>query len=296
MTQESEATTSDRPAIWSAYFRIGAAVLVGASLVLGIYFFVIKDNPKGGNADAAQGLCACPNCGLTIHRPARMDCEEINCPNCGGGMEGAAVLAAAERGRRTTPMPRAAPRMQNRQVAGIRPGAGWTAPTRLPPMGGTGICICPACGRRITRQTGASCSQLRCPSCATAMTNAVFIGSTPASPKATEPREVMPVAMQTPGACPQPIYPQAAASVAPCTPQAPGCISYSNTVTGIISKNCLRCHGGPIRMLTNYHQVKAYVDNGLLMMMVQPGGPMSRFLSSAEAHQIISWIRAGAPP
>jgi len=90
------------------------------------------------------------------------------------------------------------------------------------------------------------------------------------------------------------------AATAPCPGPSSGVpgnqnITFTNTISGIITTNCQRCHGGPIRTLNNYHQVKSYVDNGLLMMMVQPGGPMSRFLSAAEAHQIITWINNGAP-
>jgi mono/diheme cytochrome c family protein len=73
-------------------------------------------------------------------------------------------------------------------------------------------------------------------------------------------------------------------------------ITYSNTVAQIVQSNCLRCHGGAIRNLSTYDNLKAYADNGLLMMMIQPGGPMSRFLSADDAHKIISWVKAGSPP
>ena len=39
----------------------------------------------------------------------------------------------------------------------------------------------------------------------------------------------------------------------------------------------------------------SYGQNGLLMMMIQPGGPMSHFLAPAEAQTIIDWVEAGEP-
>ncbi len=71
-------------------------------------------------------------------------------------------------------------------------------------------------------------------------------------------------------------------------------VTYTNTISGIVEINCLRCHGGPLRNLTNYKNVKAYADSGLLKLMVQQGGPMNRF-SGKDSQTIIDWIKAGAP-
>jgi hypothetical protein len=71
--------------------------------------------------------------------------------------------------------------------------------------------------------------------------------------------------------------------------------SYDATVAPIVSKNCLRCHGGPMRNLSTYQNLKQYAASGLLAMMIQPGGPMSHFLTPAEAQVITDWIAAGEP-
>ncbi len=82
---------------------------------------------------------------------------------------------------------------------------------------------------------------------------------------------------------------------APAYPPAPAGPSYDAAVSEIVARNCLRCHGGALRNLATYTNLRAYAANGLLMMMIQPGGPMSHFLAPAEAQQIINWVQAGEP-
>ena len=185
-----------------------------------------------------------------------------------------------------------------------------------------GVCICPYCGSRLTRLPGAFCSQIRCPNCGTTMTNAIFVGQ---GQRAQPQPEARLAAMQGGGGgafCQQgagggtgagpPCQQQGAAptsgappnpSMAPAASPAPTSANqtallgptYTNAVQGIIGRNCARCHAGPLRNLGTYQNVKAYADSGLLQMMVQPGGPMSRFVSAYEADQIVAWIKAGAP-
>lgn len=73
-----------------------------------------------------------------------------------------------------------------------------------------------------------------------------------------------------------------------------GQITYGNTIKGVLSKDCQRCHSGPFRNLTTYKNVKMYVDNGLLKTLVLPGGPMHRF-AGPDTRLIIAWINGGAP-
>ena len=73
-----------------------------------------------------------------------------------------------------------------------------------------------------------------------------------------------------------------------------GQITYGNTIKQILAKDCLRCHAGQFRNLTNYKNVKMYVDNGLLKTLVRVGGAMHRF-AGPDSRQIIMWINNGAP-
>ncbi len=84
-------------------------------------------------------------------------------------------------------------------------------------------------------------------------------------------------------------------SVQATTPVAPT-VTYSDSVRPILVKDCYRCHNGPMRNMATYDAVKGYADNGLLLMMTQPGGPMSRFLSASEYHTLTSWVKNGSPP
>lgn len=276
-----------RAGVATAYMKLIIAALVGAALVFGIYFFVIKGNTTDAGLNPAAVLCTCPNCGMTVNKPRKLDCEEVNCPHCGNAMSEAAVLAAArqraftperrERPERVWPPP-AAEQQRVRAAPQFTPAA-------LPAMGSTGTCVCPNCGRNIARHPGTTCRHNRCPHCQIPLTNAIFVGPVG-----------NPVGVQGPQLAATPPYRVAAPYLAQAAAgTTTGGMTYSNSIQGIITVNCQRCHSGPIRTLNNYSQVKAYVDNGLLMMMVQPGGPMSRFLSASEANQIIDWIKSGAP-
>jgi len=272
---------------------------------------------------------------MTIPKPAGLDCEEVNCPNCGHAMNSAAVLAAV------TGNPGGAPlggtMTQNQQETFVEQGILAQKPMAqqylgtLPPQGGIAQapypgamaqqpaafalappvheeskCVCPTCGKTVDHQPGVLCSSMQCPNCLSVMTNSIPIG------RQQDMRLIgmggtlnsTPVAPPSPGAavgavpCPG----TAVGAAPPCaaltkvvqtsTPS----LTYTGTVQGIIQRNCLRCHSGPIRTLTTYDQVKAYADNGLLTMMTQPGGPMSKFLTSSESHQISAWVDAGSPP
>nr|WCC90949.1 magnetosome protein Mad1 [Desulfobacteraceae bacterium] len=74
----------------------------------------------------------------------------------------------------------------------------------------------------------------------------------------------------------------------------PDQITYTNTIKFIIAKDCLQCHSGQFRNLTTYSNVKFYVDNGLLKLLVKPGGPMHRF-AGPDTHYILAWIKNKAP-
>lgn len=73
-----------------------------------------------------------------------------------------------------------------------------------------------------------------------------------------------------------------------------GQITYSNRIKDILAADCLRCHSDPFRNLTTYENVRMYVDNGLLELLTQRGGPMHRF-AGPDSREIIAWIRSGAP-
>ncbi len=69
---------------------------------------------------------------------------------------------------------------------------------------------------------------------------------------------------------------------------------YENTIKGVIASDCARCHSGPVRNLTDYDSLKVYAENGMLMAMVSPGGPMNRF-AGGDAQAIVDWLKHGAP-
>jgi hypothetical protein len=71
-------------------------------------------------------------------------------------------------------------------------------------------------------------------------------------------------------------------------------VTYENTIKFILDKDCLRCHSGPFRNLTTYENLKVYVDNGLLQILVQRGGPMHRF-AGPDSRKILGWVKDGAP-
>lgn len=389
-------------AIVAAYFKLGLAAVFGLLLVLGVYFLVTRE-PSNNNIAQTVAVCRCPSCGMTVQKPAGMDCEEVNCPHCGSPMRGAAILAAqtpaqqplnqnqretlAEQGI-VTPGPLNQNQRETLAEQGINPGANGQLPGAngaLVALGQpnlvTNTCICPNCGHVHQSYPGIACGQMRCPVCGTAMASAIYVGSGAQVRNGLAPQFRQPIQQfqqpiqqqfqqfqqpmqqqfqqpvqqqfqqfqqpiqqpmqqfqqpmqqfQQPVLQAQPLQPlqvpgfQAqgiiqAAAPGPC-PGGPGglcpgavqnpaptvpapsagyaspanSITYSRHIQEVVASNCLRCHGGPLRNLSTYQNLKAYVDNGLLMMMVQPGGPMSRFLTADQAHLIILWIQSGAQP
>nr|ASQ41200.1 magnetosome protein Mad1 [Candidatus Magnetananas rongchenensis] len=71
-------------------------------------------------------------------------------------------------------------------------------------------------------------------------------------------------------------------------------ITYNNTIKYVVAKDCLQCHSSQFRNLTTYKNVKMYVDNGLLEMLVDRGGAMHRF-AGPDYTLFLSWIKNGAP-
>jgi hypothetical protein len=69
-------------------------------------------------------------------------------------------------------------------------------------------------------------------------------------------------------------------------------IYYDPTIRDIIQADCAGCHGGTVRNLTDYDNLYAYVQSGMLEAMVQ--GPMGQFAGS-DASIILDWAAAGAP-
>jgi hypothetical protein len=208
--------------------------------------------------------CICPNCGTMVERGNGISCANIQCPACRSTMTNAIVVGTSRFGVE----PQEPLLIGMRGGANLHPGAGFGA------------------------------SQ---PSNFSAGSNPLSNTPCPQAPAAPCPNPTHQHTMQAPiqnnSVGPSP------AVGSPSLQQPDGFnysntqpITYSNTVAQIVQANCLRCHGGPIRNLSTYDNLKGYADNGLLMMMVQPGGPMSRFLSADEAQKIISWVKAGSPP
>jgi hypothetical protein len=85
-------------------------------------------------------------------------------------------------------------------------------------------------------------------------------------------------------------------------------VTYSATVTGILSPHCYSCHntanagavGGGIS-LDSYTKLLPYVTNGKLMGSINHAGgysPMPKSatkLSSCDIQKIQAWVTAGAP-
>jgi hypothetical protein len=310
-----------QPGLLNAYIKLGVTILIGTIVVVLVYLLTINNNANNPNGNKIPSFCICPNCGLTIPKTTGLDCEEVNCPNCGHLMSKSIMLAA-----NNTPAPqnRLQPLTQNRRETLAERGVITPGPLNqnqretlleqgalphrisppintIPPVSpvvqqnvlSTKSCVCPRCGTRSMGYPGISCANTNCPVCRSPMTNAIVVGGgQPGNNVSSKP-----VLAGLPAPCPQArggMHHHIGTNHIQ-TNNNPTGYSYSNTIKDIIQKNCLRCHGGPIRNLSTYTHVKAYVDNGLLMMMIQPGGPMSRFLSADESHQIASWIKAGAP-
>ena len=210
------------------------------------------------------GVCICPYCGSRLTRLPGAFCSQIRCPNCGTTMTNAIFVG---QGQKAQPQPEA--RLAATQGGGAGGGAGTGGGAFCPQGGGVGTgggAFCPQGGGAGagTGGPGPPCQQQ---------------GAAPATGAPPNPS-------MAPAATPAPTSANQTTMLGP---------TYTNTVQGIIDRNCARCHGGPLRNLGTYQNVKAYADSGLLQMMVQPGGPMSRFVSAYEADQIVAWIKTGAP-
>ncbi len=283
--------------VLGVYLKRGVAVIIGVALAVGFYMIVIRDQPAAQGVQMATAICRCPVCGLMIEKSAGLDCEELNCPNCGNRMGSAAMLAAAggaQPGAGVVP-----PQTQNqRETRAERGGARFVgAPLQAPPPEGA-VCVCPNCGKQIKRQPGIDCSMVVCPNCHSHMTNPIYVGTAPPAPQTGEVRLAGGVTGGRGIApCPGPHGQQLQGGVAINAPTSVvPANTYSDSIRPILEKNCYRCHSGPMRNLTTYNNVKSYADNGLLPMMTQPGGPMSRFLSASEYHAIDNWVKNGSPP
>jgi hypothetical protein len=185
-------------------------------------------------------------------------------------------------------------------AAAARPAAGidnaWNPGLAFTPQrpGASALCVCPSCGTRIPNDGHLYCPAVPCPRCSRAMMPGVAVGTGQPSAPAASPPTAASTAVPSPTAA----IPAGQASsqggqgtlVAAATPP-----SYTTSVAPIVQRNCLRCHGGPLRNLASYDNLKTYATGGLLMMMIQPGGPMSHFLTPGEAQTIIDWVQAGEP-
>ncbi|TAL69729.1 MAG: hypothetical protein EPN82_03675 [Bacteroidetes bacterium] len=83
------------------------------------------------------------------------------------------------------------------------------------------------------------------------------------------------------------------------TPPTPGgCdttnITFSSTVQQIVSTKC-NCHGVSAPNFAVYNNLKAAVNNGKLLLYIQPGQHVSYALDTCEVKQITAWINKGAP-
>jgi len=288
-----------------------------------------------GEGRGGVSACVCPACGTVAAKPAGRECEEVACPRCRADMKagyyfaGAAPVVNQQRASLPPPvdalapvaplMPLAVPRfggMSSPRADAVAPfpmldatqrGAAVTPPTwtvNFVPQrpGAATVCVCPGCGTRVPNDGHLYCPGLRCPACGRAMMAGVRVGAAQPRPAPGPGAAVADPAARgelvaTPGAIPPCgrsfARPQAAV---PSTVAAPiNAPAYSGTVSEIVARNCLRCHGGALRNLSTYQNLRSYGQSGLLMMMIQPGGPMSHFLAPAEAQQLIDWVEAGEP-
>ncbi|MBF0492792.1 MAG: hypothetical protein HQM15_08430 [Deltaproteobacteria bacterium] len=157
-------------------------------------------------------------------------------------------------------------------------------------------CICPYDETVLTHPGVQSCGQIKCPACKRLMHRALYVGSPRTDRNGSigiqAPQVVKPAAFGGPAA--DPPGPTVVAPTASPSAQAPvEAVTYTNTISGTIEVNCSRCHDGPLRNLMTYEKVKTYVDNGLLVLLVRPGGSMNRF-AEKDAQVIIDWAKNGA--
>ncbi|HEY3359028.1 MAG TPA: hypothetical protein VGQ83_37605 [Polyangia bacterium] len=276
-------------------------------------------------ADGRPALvaCVCPTCGAVQSRPAGGDCEELRCPRCRTDLKtgfyfmsagpGAAPAAAAPPpiawAPAPAPTPAQPPALEPRERPELAPPAAGafgapfgTAPAMPAPLpirpvnfipqrpGASSACACAACGTRVPNDGHLYCPGLKCPACGRAMMAGVRVGAAP--PAAAAP---------APGAAAAARGELVAAQTAPCVRPAAAVTgarmlpTYGDPVGDIVQRNCLRCHGSSLRNLSTYQNLRSYASSGLLLMMIQPGGPMSHFLSPAEAQQLMDWVTAGQP-
>jgi hypothetical protein len=144
-------------------------------------------------------------------------------------------------------------------------------------------CICPYDETIVTNPGTQSCGQIKCPACGHLMVRALYVGTKDKAKAAPLP------VVQPPDAIVQSI--PVAGTVLPPNPDSP--ITYTNTISGVVELSCSRCHGGPLRNLMTYENIKRYADSGLLVFMVRPGGLMNRF-AEKNAQTIMDWAKNGA--
>jgi hypothetical protein len=273
----------------------------------------------------AAVACVCPGCGAVVGRQAGVECEEIPCPRCRTAMRTGLLFAGGAAAAPVMPATPAAPAppllspdQRDRLLDQGPPAAASAAPAfaapappaALPPIapptaevrpinfvpqrpGASSVCVCAGCGTRVPNDGHLYCPGLRCPACGRAMMAGVRVGAAPAAaaPAAAAAPDPAPAAKGVLVAAPTPPCARATPA-AQTTRPAP---TYDGAVADIVQRNCLRCHGGALRNLSTYQNLQSYAKSGLLMMMIQPGGPMSHFLAPAEAQQIIDWVEAGQP-
>ncbi|MGK5088468.1 hypothetical protein WDW86_12990 [Bdellovibrionota bacterium FG-2] len=162
-------------------------------------------------------------------------------------------------------------------------------------------CICPYDETILASPGTQSCGQISCPACGHLMVRALYVGGKPDGVFQNKNNIEQPTGLQSvPGVSgiveQQPLPALAIAATPPAAdkPNAVNTVTYTNTIAGIIEVSCSKCHSGPLRNLMTYENVKVYVDNNLLSMLVRLGGPMNRF-AGKDAPVIIDWAKNGAP-
>ena len=79
-------------------------------------------------------------------------------------------------------------------------------------------------------------------------------------------------------------------------------VTYSGTISAIISSNCVGCHTGTNNTsgieLDIYSNLKPYADNGKLVNCVtytSDGMPKTGKMDACKIDQIVAWVNKGAP-